>query len=404
MPEPLQAPSQGLGVPVINPAAKDIIPNKYIVVYHDTYDDDTVAAHQAYWAAAIAKQNIGKRSPFDDRLLSTNIHTFSIGPLRAMTLEADDVSAIKINDADEVSYIEADTYLHLRNTITQRNATTGLARLSSSQLGTTSYTYHDSAGEGITAFIVDTGIMADHEEFDGRAVFAFNSVDNIDTDVDGHGSHVAGIIGGKTFGVAKKATLVGVKVLDTHGRGTCSTVLAGIEFVVRTARQMHLSGKSVVNMSVGGSRSRALNQAINSLRGAGVVPVVAAGNDDTDVQNDSPASAPGAITVGAIDQTTDQRAYFSNFGQLVDVFAPGVNVESVGIQNNTATQMRSGTSMASPHVAGLAAYLMALDNITEIDAVAARITSLASATGSRVQGNVKGTTPLIANNGLQAGV
>lgn len=158
-----------------------------------------------------------------------------------------------------------------------------------------------------------------------------------------------------------------------------------------------------MNMSLGSSRFNALNQAVSNLRTAGVVPVVAAGNDDDDAQNSTPASAPGAITVGAVDQTTDRRASFSNFGRLVDVYAPGVNVESVSIQNTTATRALSGTSMASPHVAGLAAYLMALENITNVDAVAARIKGLARATGSHVLGNVKGTTPLIVNNGLQAG-
>lgn len=158
-----------------------------------------------------------------------------------------------------------------------------------------------------------------------------------------------------------------------------------------------------MNLSAEGSLSNALNQAIYNLHAAGVVSVVAAGNDNTDARNDSPASASGAITVGAIDQTSDQRAPFSNYGQVVDVYAPGVDVESVGIQDTTSSAVLSGTSMASPHVAGLAAYLMALENITSADAVVARIKSLAGATGSEVQGNVKGTASLIVNNGLQVG-
>lgn len=155
-----------------------------------------------------------------------------------------------------------------------------------------------------------------------------------------------------------------------------------------------------MNMSLGGARSNAINQAINAIRAAGCVPVVAAGNENVDAANDSPASAAGAITVGAIDQTTDQRASFSNFGQFVDVFAPGVKVQSVGITSDTATAVLSGTSMASPHVAGLAAYLMALENITDIDAVAARIMTLAGASGAAVTGNARQTTSLIAFNGV----
>lgn len=226
----LGSPSAGLGVPIMNPDAKDIIPSSYIVVYHDHIDDDKVAAHQAYWAATIAKRNIGKRSPVNNRRLSSAVRTFSIGSLRAMALEADDASAIEINNADEVHYIEADTRIHLSSVVTQHNATSGLARLSSSRPGATSYTYHDSAGAGITVFVVDTGIKADHEDFEGRAFMAFNGIDDDDTDGNGHGSHVAGTIGGKTFGVAKKVTLYGVKVLGADGTGTMSSVLTGVEF------------------------------------------------------------------------------------------------------------------------------------------------------------------------------
>lgn len=154
-----------------------------------------------------------------------------------------------------------------------------------------------------------------------------------------------------------------------------------------------------MNMSLGGSFSPALNSAINAIFRAGVVPVVAAGNEDQDTANTSPGSAERAITVGAIDQRTDDRADFSNFGQGVDIFAPGVQVLSCGIRNNTATAVLSGTSMASPHVAGLAAYLMALENISDPAEVDARIKELARATRARVGNNRGQTTNLIANNG-----
>lgn len=159
------------------------------------------------------------------------------------------------------------------------------------------------------------------------------------------------------------------------------------------------AGKAVMNMSLGGGRSRAINDAINALTAAGVVPVVAAGNENQDTSNTSPGSAPAAITVGAIDQATDAKASFSNFGRGVDIFAPGVAVQSVGIASDTASATLSGTSMASPHVAGLAAYLMALEGLTNVDAVVRRMQQLAGATGARVKNNVRGTTSLIANNG-----
>jgi len=152
-------------------------------------------------------------------------------------------------------------------------------------------------------------------------------------------------------------------------------------------------------MSLGGGRSRAINDAINALTTAGVVCVVAAGNENQDAANTSPGSARAAVTVGAIDQRTDAKASFSNFGAAVDVFAPGVAVQSVGIESDADTATLSGTSMASPHVAGLAAYLMALEGLNTVDAVSRRITQLATASPARVKNNVAGTTSLIANNG-----
>ncbi|TPX15249.1 uncharacterized protein E0L32_004526 [Thyridium curvatum] len=390
-----------LGVPISNPNARNLIPNAYIVVYNKTFDDDAVKSFQSNIMATVAKRNIGKRG-LDGRPLSTLATSFQLGGWRGMALEADDKMMVDIFNAPEVEYIEQDARVEVLAAQTQTNAPTGLVRLSHAAAGGNGgYVFDDSAGQGITAFVVDTGIMTTHTEFGGRATMGANFVNNVDTDENGHGSHVAGTIGGKTFGVAKNVKLVGVKVLDAKGGGSNSGVIAGMNFVAQQAQSQRLAGKAVMNMSLGGSRSRAINEAINNIRAAGVVPVVAAGNENQDAANDSPASAPGAITVGAIDQRNDRKASFSNFGRLVDVFAPGVNVQSVGITSNTASKTLSGTSMASPHIAGLAAYLMALEGITDIDAVADRITQLAGGTGASVKGNTRGTTNLIANNGNQ---
>lgn len=175
-----------LGVPIMNGDAREIIPNKYIVVYNDTFDDDAVAAHQAHWVTTIAKRNLNKRSTLDNRWLSTTVNTFGIGTLRAMALDADDRSAIEINDASEVAYIEADAYVHLNALVQQSPTTSGLARLSAQQPGANAYVFDDTAGQGITAFVVDTGIMAEHSDFEGRATMGFNGVNNNNTDENGH--------------------------------------------------------------------------------------------------------------------------------------------------------------------------------------------------------------------------
>jgi subtilisin family serine protease len=170
--------------------------------------------------------------------------------------------------------------------------------------------------------------------------------------------------------------------------------------VLRNVTAAGIGGKAVVNMSVGGSFSAAVNAAVAGLTRGGVTVVTAAGNENVDAASTSPASATSAITVGAIDAKTDARAEFSNFGAVVDIFAPGVDVQSVGFQNDTGVQTLSGTSMACPHVAGLAAYLMALENITDPAAVSARMQQLARGTGAVVSDAGKGTTnALIANNG-----
>ncbi|KAI2616216.1 subtilisin-like protein [Hypomontagnella submonticulosa] len=384
-----------VGVFVSNPDAADVVPNSYIVVYHKNFTDDDIDAHEASVKIAVKKRNLGKRG-LTGQLLSTRVRTFAMSGWRAMALDSDDLMMNEINNMEMVNYVEANTYVKAAALMNQVNAPTGLVRLSHADAGASGYIFDDSAGQGITAYVVDTGIMVTHEDFQGRAKMGFNAVEQEEaTDLNGHGSHVAGTIGGATFGVAKNVQLVGVKVLDANGGGTNADVIDGLNFVASDAKK----GKSVMNMSLGGPASRAVNDAIERLFSNGVVPVVAAGNEAQDAANVSPASSPNAITVGAIDQTNDRRASFSNFGTIVDVYAPGVDVESVGISSNTASETLSGTSMASPHIAGLAAYLMALEGITDATAVSDRIKELGGASGASVQRNVRGTTSVIANNG-----
>ncbi|KAI8623760.1 protease [Xylariaceae sp. FL1651] len=399
------SPAAGSSVPTVgafvsNPHAKNVVPNSYIVVYNNTFASSDIDAQESAIRTTVQRRNLRKRGA-TGQLLSTRIRSFSMANgWRATALESDDVMAAQINAMDMVSYVEANQYVQASVLLAQANAPPGLVRLSHTRANATGYVFDSSAGAGITAYVVDTGIRTTHEEFQGRAVMAFNAVDgSANTDENGHGSHVSGTIGGATFGVAKNVQLMGVKVLGADGGGTNADVLDGLNFVETDVTQKNLKGKAVMNMSLGGGLSNAINNAIEGLVAAGVVPVVAAGNSAEDASTTSPASSPDAITVGAMDATTDERASFSNFGQVVDIYAPGVDVLSVGIKSDTDTQTLSGTSMASPHVAGLAAYLMSLEGLTDATAVSNRMKQLGDATGATVQNNVKGTTSTIANNG-----
>ncbi|KAG7141858.1 Subtilisin-like protease 2 [Verticillium longisporum] len=383
---------------MLNSESTERVSNSYIVVYNNTFDDDTINFRQTEVMNHIKRRNIGKRD-LDGRQLSTEVHALAMNGWRAMTLESDDDMILEIMNQPEVAWVEANARVKLSASVAQMNAPPGLNRLSNAQSGTGNYVFDTTGGEGVTVYVVDTGIRTDHSEFQGRATFGVNTVDNVDNDQNGHGSHVAGTICGQTFGVAKSANVVAVKVLDGTGAGSNAGVLDGLQFIINDVQQKNLRGKAVMNMSLGGPQSAAVNRAVQALFDAGVVPVVAAGNENQDAANTSPASAPQAITVGAIDASNDQKASFSNFGADVDIFAPGVDVLSVGITSNTATDTLSGTSMASPHVAGLAAYLIALENINTPEAVASRLTELAAASGAQVRGNTPDTTNLIANNG-----
>ncbi|KAI0160543.1 subtilase [Xylariaceae sp. FL1272] len=386
---------------LINADAKNIVPNSYIVVYdHNNYTSAEIDEHEAHVTSTVHKRNLARRD-LTGQTLSNRVRKFSMANgWRATALESDDLTMSEINNMAQVKYVEANQYVNASALVEQSNAPLGLQRLSHAQAGETrGYIFDTSGGEGITAYVVDTGIRTTHEQFQGRAEMVFNAIEgSADTDENGHGSHVSGTIGGAAFGVAKNVQLKGVKVLGADGGGTNSDVLDGINFIETDVNEKKLAGKVVMNMSLGGGFSQSINNAIEALAAAGIVPVVAAGNENQDAENDSPASSPNAITVGAIDASDDTKASFSNFGSVVDIFAPGVNVLSVGINSDTDTETLSGTSMASPHVCGLAAYLMSLESITDVTAVSDRIKELAKGT-TQVQDNVKGTTNLIANNG-----
>jgi subtilisin family serine protease len=217
-----------------------------------------------------------------------------------------------------------------------------------------SYTFNTTASN-VTAFVIDTGIRVTHNDFGGRATVGTDTVGDGRNGVDcnGHGTHVAGTVGGTSFGVAKGVRLVAVRVLNCAGSGTIAGVTAGVDFVTRAA-----TGAAVANMSLGGGASATLDNAVANSINSGVSYAVAAGNSNQNACNFSPARVPAAITAGATD-INDNRASFSNVGTCLDIFAPGVNITSAWRRNNTDSRAISGTSMASPHVAGAAALILA---------------------------------------------
>ena len=282
--------------------------------------------------------------------------------------------------------------------VTQNNAPWGLGSISSRTRGASSYIYDNTAGRGTFSYIVDTGIRTSHQDFGGRAQFGFNAVAGTNNnDNQGHGTHVAGTVGGTTYGVAKQTTLIAVKVFEGR-QGTASDVIAGFDWAVNDIVSKGRQNSAVVNMSLGGAGSTVWDQAITAAWNRGVLAVVASGNENQLASNRSPARSPEVICVGNV-QSDDARrggSTGSNFGPAVDIFAAGTGIVSAYFDSDTSTATLTGTSMASPHVAGLVSYLRSLEGLSSAAAVKARVLELA--TPNRVT-DTQGSANLLAYNG-----
>ncbi|KAI9293869.1 putative subtilisin-like protease precursor [Neoconidiobolus thromboides FSU 785] len=325
---------------------------------------------------------------FTDRTGSNKIETVFKHVKNTYHARLTDSVLEKVRNLPEVAFVEADAQVKLSTT--QNGATWGISRISQTNFNNKSTYSYNGDGSGVTVYLIDTGILTTHPEFGGRARFGARFAGTNNNDENGHGTHCAGTIGSKTYGVSKNVSLVAVKVFDGSGSGSTSGIISAINWAVNDKKGVK---GNVISMSLGGSQSDTLNNAVESAHSNGFVVVVAAGNETQDACNVSPASAASAITVAASD-INDNFASFSNYGQCVSVIAPGVNILSTW--NNGGTNTISGTSMATPHVAGLAAYLLSKQSLTN-DQVAQKIIDLAT---QNAINNVGTDTPnLLAFNG-----
>ncbi|KAK5657578.1 hypothetical protein OQA88_3152 [Cercophora sp. LCS_1] len=356
------------------------IPNRYIITLKP---NATITSHLSL---------LNRRTSSIDK-------TYSIADFSAYSGTFDATTLHSLSLSPDVATIEPDQIYSLSTITTQPSAPWGLASISHRSANQTSYLYDSLAGTSTTAYIIDTGIQTTHSDFEGRATWGYNAYpDSSSTDNHGHGTHVAGTVGGVKYGVAKKASLVAVKVFDT-GSSTTSIVMDGFNWAVDHIISNNIQDSSVISMSLGGPYSPAFNTAVQKAWELGIVSVVAAGNEGQDASGRSPAGAEFAVTVGAVD-VERVKPWWSNYGASVDVFAPGVGVESAWIGgDDNAKRTIDGTSMATPHVSGLVLYLRSVEGLKGARDVVERLKGLA--TRGVVSEEGVGSPNLLAYNGVE---
>ena len=370
-PASLTSPTAGGdGLAPLLKATGKAIPGSYIVVFKDGQTD----------VDGIVGQMANRHGFMTRARFRSTVHGFAA--------QLSDDALGQLRSDPRVSYVEENQ--EFKASLVQSPATWGLDRIDQTTLGlTNSYTYN-ATGAGVDAYIIDTGIRLTHAEFGGRAVTGFDAITAGGTAVDqnGHGTHVAGTVGGATYGVAKGVNLIAVRVLDATGSGTTAGVIAGVDWVTAN----HTTRPAVANMSLGGGLSATLDAAVRASILDGVTYCVAGGNSALNVSTSSPADVAEAITVAASD-ITDGFASFSNFGAGVDLIAPGVNITSAWLTTDAATNTISGTSMATPHVAGAAALYLEANPLAAPAAVSAAL--VAAATPNRIARVPVGTPNLL---------
>ncbi|KAA8633244.1 hypothetical protein SMACR_01351 [Sordaria macrospora] len=425
----------GDAAPILSSSNAEVVPNSYIIKFKKHVTDDKVSDHHT-WIQKIhsSRMDLKKRSqiPMVDDVFRGLKHTYKIGQDfmgYSGHFDEDTIEAVRMHP--DVEYIERDSVVHTMSisedvdaegkcdSDIEKSAPWGLARISHrdtlSFATFNKYLYAAEGGEGVDAYVIDTGTNTEHVDFEGRAKWG-KTIPNGDADVDGngHGTHCSGTIAGKKYGVAKKANVYAVKVLRSNGSGTMADVVAGVEWAAKSHIENVKAAKdgkrkgfkgSVANMSLGGGKTQALDDTVNAAVSVGIHFAVAAGNDNADACNYSPAAAAKAVTVGA-SAIDDSRAYFSNYGKCTDIFAPGLSILSTWIGSKYATNTISGTSMASPHICGLLAYYLSLQpssdseySLAEISPEKMKANLLKIATVGALSDMPRDTPNLLAWNG-----
>ncbi|HEY3561585.1 MAG TPA: S8 family peptidase [Kribbella sp.] len=330
-----QSSAQSATVSIRGAGSPDAIPGSYIVVLSG---QKSRAQTRVATQSLAASYDVKVKDQYDSSI-------------KGFSASMSEEQAKKVAADSRVAFVQQNQKI----TVSQDNPPWGLDRADQRDLPLDKKYEPTTDAKNVNVYIIDTGIYAKHQDFGDRASVGTDTVGDGQNGVDcmGHGSHVAGTIGGTTYGLAKAAKLIAVRVLDCQGSGSTESVVAGIDWVTKNAKK-----PAVANMSLGGGADDALDAAVKASVDSGVTYAVAAGNESADACQSSPAKEPSAITVGATDDA-DKRAEFSNYGKCVDVFAPGVDITSVGITAPDSTAKMSGTSMATPHVAGGAALYLA---------------------------------------------